>query len=97
MQIGGNITAAHCPECGKNINLLTAKSIGFSCPGCGIKMVVGGGVVCHVFAMILFIIETMVLFAFVQTLWIAIVAIILLVVANYYLSFRLFLRVKISE
>lgn len=82
-----------CPKCDESVNVLTAKSSGSSCGACGARLIVCGGVLAHVFALALFIVEAMVLFSFVSETWIAVVAICVLSVANYYVGFRLFLRI----
>jgi len=97
VQVAEGMAMLRCPECDKSIKLLTAKSSGFSCAGCGAKLLISGGAFSHVFALVLFVIEAMFLFAFVKEIWVAVVIISLLAVVNYYVSFRLFLRVTTKD
>lgn len=87
----------HCPKCGENVNVLTAKSSGFSCGSCGAYLAVSGGLLTHVFALALFVVEATVLFSFVREMWIAVVAICVLGIANYYVGFRIFLRITLGD
>ena len=84
----------NCPECDKKIKLLSVMSKDFSCLNCGTLLCWSGVIFSHFFATVLFFIETMIIFSLVKEIWVFVVIISFLAVANYYVSFAIFLRVK---
>lgn len=84
----------NCPKCKKRIGLRKIASNNFHCSACNTQLSVSGNFRAHLFASALFVFEAFLLFAFVKVIWVAVVSISLMAVVNYYLGFRLFLRVK---
>ena len=86
----------NCPKCNNKINLLTSKSSEFLCDECGVKLAVRGGIIFHIFASVLFIVEAMFLFSLDIETWVLVLVISILAIFNYYLSSKLFLHAVVN-
>jgi len=86
-----------CPECESGIHPFGEKSRNFSCSRCGANLRTTGGVLAHICATVLFVVEAVLIFSINQNTWFAVVELSLLAVLNYLLSFKIFFRVVAAD
>jgi uncharacterized protein (DUF983 family) len=87
----------HCPKCNENISVMVVRSNSSTCNKCGAELTNYGEASAHFFAICLIVIELGLIFSLAMDTWVNLILISFFALFNYYLGFRLFLRVKLRE